>query len=243
MAFLLILILLFSFSSCTPYAEPYKMVEVRLDELHPFEEHGGGSIWYKLRYFDGERVVEKRLDKGSLFFEIRVKGGGLRPISVIPLGVLSPMGGFYEEGMGDTIYLDYETGPFADVMVNAASYRPKVVSEFSFHSLKECGIDANIIDQSDFLEKLYDGELREDNIKFSKIFSLSLTTFPPGYWVSDNPFVPSFTVKRASDPVEFRVFPGVYSFWCKELKVLYVLLLDDDGSLYSSMSTFDPFRL
>lgn len=229
-------------SSCSMHIEPYKSVEVRIDDMHPYEEHGGDSIWYTLRYYDGEKIVEERLKEGTLFFDIKIKSGGLRPISVTPLGTLYPLGGFYEDG-DDVVYLDYDYGPLAEVMLSAVDYAPRAVDEFSFKWLRDTGLDIRIIDQSSFLEMLYDGSLKEEDIKYYKRYEYDADNFPSGYWVSDSPYVYSFNVRRAGDKIHMVLFPGVYSFWCKERGVLSVLLLDDDGSLYSTMRYFDPFSV
>lgn len=210
-----------------------------IPELHPFERASGNSLWYVLKYFNGEKVIEETLESGTREFNIRVLSGGLRPVAIIPLNKLSPIGGFYEPG-DRKISLYSDRGNLASILVDAAEYRPDAVSRFSFKWLASDGKDSSTLDQSAFLESLLAGTLSHSTLKNSPLFNPTIEGIPSGYWISDSDRVRSFLNSDSSDGVTFNLFAGVYNFWNMEREMVMTIIMSEDGQCFSSMSKLSP---
>ncbi len=154
---IVLLLLLLIFSSCSFPSDIVLSCHIPAD--HPYEELSGKDMWHKLVYFDGEKVCYETLESGVRYFSIKVKSGGLRPIIVIPLNKLSPLGGVYEDGGERDIELFSEYGSFSSMLINASEYRPEAVSSLSIKNLMASGKDIGTIEQTSFLEYLFDGSL------------------------------------------------------------------------------------
>lgn len=202
---------------------------------HPYEEISGKALWHTLVYFDGNSVKTRMLDAGIRTFRIKVKSGGLRAIAVIPLGKLSPLGGFFEDGDDGNIRLYSEYGSFARMVINAAKERPKAVSQLSIRTLKKAGKDIGTIDQASFLEMLFDGTLKEDRISNSPYFRPKIEGLPRGYWVSDSAMAESFYISN-EDEKELRIFSGSYNYWNVDKELLLTIVISEDGRFYTSIN-------
>lgn len=230
---ILLLLIILLFPSCS--VELWQDVTVTVPEIHPFESVSGNSLWYELRYFNGESIIEETLEPGTREFSIRVKSGGLRPIVLVPLGKLSPIGGFYEPG-DRKVSLYSDRGNLASILVDASGYRPDVVSRFSYRWLCLDGKDSSTLDQRLFLEHLFAGTLSYSNLKNSPLFSPLIEGIPSGYWISDSDRVSSFTIADTGDSYAFRLFAGVYNFWNQKREMLLTLIITEEGECFSSMS-------
>lgn len=226
--FIFVIVLL---SSCS--FELWQTVEVRITEPHPFEESSGRHLWYELRYFNGKEVVERHLAPGTKRIKVRVLAGSSCPIVVIPLGLLSPLGGIFCPG-DSMVSLNSNDGQFMSLLINAASYRPKAVSELSVQWLRKIG-DLSILDQEVFLEDLYCGSLSYDSLKYSKIYHITLDILPSGYWISDSTRAKSFVIRGSGDSISLNLFSGSYCFWNRERSLLATVVIDEEGHFYMDM--------
>lgn len=228
-----IILIFLSLSSCS--LELWRTVEVRIVEHHQFEEASGKLMWYELRYFNGREIVNARLAPGTSRFSIRVLAGRTCPIAVVPLGILSPYGGFYSPG-DDTVFISSLEGPFASLLVNAASYRPDAVSELSIPWLRKIG-DFSTINQSEFLNSLYRGSLSYDSLEYSKLYHPIIESIPSGYWISDSSRANSFQIRKSGDSARLSLFTGSYCFWNKERELLLTVVIDEEGRFYTGMTS------
>lgn len=191
-------------------------------------------MWYRAIYFDGDKVCSKFLDRGERTFKIKVKSGGLRPIVVIPLDTLSPLGGFYSDGYDHDIELLSENGSFAYLLIEAANERKACVSNLSLEWLLSSGYELGTIDQSSFLESLFDGTLEKDGVKNAPYFHPQIEGIPEGYWISDSVKADSFVFSNV-DKLELNLFAGVYNYWNKERDLLLTIVIAEDGRFYNSI--------
>ncbi len=228
---ILILIALL-FSSCSFSSNCTLSCTIPAD--HPYELTSGKAMWHKIIFFDGKEVKSRTLDANVRTFKINVKSGGLRFVVAIPLGKLSPLGAFYEEGDEKDIRLYSEYGNFAKMLIEAAKERPMAVSNLSIRALKSSGKDIGTIDQSSFLEDLFDGVLKEERIKNAPYFHPQLDSIPNGYWLSDSVRAESF-ISIDDESVKLKLFAGIYNYWNKEKDLLLTLVISEDGRFYTSM--------
>ena len=227
----MIIVLLF-LSSCSFFPSDVT-ISCTIPADHPYEQISGRAMWHKLIYFDGKEVHTTTLSSNVRKFKLRVKSGGLRVVVVIPLGKLSPLGGFYEDGDDRNIRLYSEYGSFANMLISASEQRPEVVSRLSIRALKNIGKELGTIEQTSFLENLFDGKLSESNIVNAPYFHPKLTSIPDGYWVSDSVRAESF---YNDDSVELSLFAGVYNYWNVDKNLLLTIVISEDGRFYTSMN-------
>ena len=238
-AFFIFIFSLVLLSSC--HLELWTDVEVTFSEPHPYEEASGNGLWYELRYFNGREIVERILPVGARRFTISVLAGGTRPISVIPLGTLSPYGGFYEPGV-KRVELSSEAGAIADLLVDTSSYNPDSVSRLSIEWLVDEFFDLSIISESSLLENLYDGTISNSSLKTNKIYHIEIDMLPSGYWISDRVEVQSFSLDKSGDVARMSLFPGFYCFWNLSRSLLFSIIITEDGRYYTQMkSLVSPF--
>ena len=235
-AFFIFVTSLILLSSC--HFEMWVDVEVAFSEPHPYIEASGKELWYELRYFNGREVVEKTLPIGTKRFTIRVLSGGTRPISVIPLGYLSPYGGFYEPG-DKKVLLCSKEGAIADLLVDSSTYCPDAVSMLSIGWLRGEFFDLSVIKESSLLETLYDGTVSNNSLEINKIYHIDVDMLPSGYWISDRLEIPSFYLAKSGDVASLSLFPGYYCFWNQRRALLFSAIITEDGRYYTQVSNLD----
>lgn len=238
-AFFIFIVYLISLSSC--HVELWVDLEVSFSEPHPYEEASGKELWYELRYFNGREIIERILPSGTNRFTIRVLAGGMRPVAVIPLGFLSPYGGFYEPGM-KKVELCSASGALADLLVDTSAYNPDAVSMLSIGWLEDCFFDLSVISESSLLENLYNGTLSNNSLKTNKIYHIEIDMLPSGYWISDRVEVKSFVLDKSGDVAMLSLFPGYYCFWNRARSLLFSVIITEDGRYYTQMRSLNsPF--
>ena len=236
---MLLFVLILLLSSCSvPVTLP---VTVAIAGEHPFEELYGRDMWYTLSYFDGKAVRTVHLGKGERETVVRVFSGGLRPFAVKPLGELGPYGGFFEPGSGETVYLTGDAGDFAEILVSAASYRPRAVERLSMKRLQEETEDLHSIDEAELLARLFDGTLNPSSVPVKERRIIVFDSIPEGFWTAERHDVPSFSVDMSGDETVFDIYPGVYRYICKERSMLLTVILTEDGEASANIKEAPAF--
>ena len=229
---IVLFILLILLSSCS--FSGYTTLTCHIADEHPYEQASGTSMWHRVVYFDGKDVKSFKLDAGVRTFKIHVRTGGLRPVVVIPLNKLSPIGGYYEDGCNTYVNLYSENGSFLNTLLDGAKVRADAVSSLSLEWLKSTGYDFGTIDQASFLESLFDGNLTQEKVKNSTYFHPKIDSISDGHWISDSVKADSFTI-RGEDEIVLNLFAGVYNFWCVEKNLLLTVVIAEDGRMYTMM--------
>ena len=230
--FLLLISLVFSCSIETPH-----YVTLRIADDHPFETVSSEDMWYTLRYFDGKRIVEEHIPASVRTIErVPVYTGGMRPFILIPLGQLGPVGGFYEPGGSDLIMMKSEYGSFAEMLIGAAEYRPAAVSRVSVSSIMEDYEDLALIDELDFLDKLFDGTLRKGQLKTYEPEVLVFDSIPEGRWISERYDTPEFSVPLSGRPVYLRLHPGVFRYMNWQRGLLLTIAVSEEWEKSANIS-------
>lgn len=235
-AVIFLILLFFSVTSCS--FEFWREIDVQIAESHPYIEASGKWLWYKLRYFNGQEIIEKSLLPGTKSFTIKVLSGGLRPVEIIPLGRLSSLGGFYEPG-DERVVLTFQDGEVAGLLIDASDVEPDAISRFSISWLKKIAGDITIVNQSALLRELYSGTISNDSLEYNLLFHLTLDSLPSGYWISDSSKSESFLLDKSGEEVTLSLLPGIYRFWNMERSLLSTLILTEDGSCHTKMESFD----
>ena len=229
MVFLILILLLSSCSFSLPTA-----VTVNLSDQHPWEGIQGYDMYYTLKYFDGDRIVSVNLEPGVRKVRIRIKDGGLRPIVAVPIGRLSPIGGYYYPGRGDEVNLYRENGVFADLLLNASEYMPEAVNRLSYSMVMQ-NEDLEVINQEKFLNDLFADSLSDGSFSNTKLYSITLDIIPSGYWYRDNPRSDNLFVRESGDPVSMKLFPGAY-YWANfDRNVMFSLIITEKGEAYTGL--------
>lgn len=228
------IILLIIISLCSCSVSLPKTVTVELKDSHAWEEIQGRSMYYTIKYFDGEKVQTLNLEPDVKSVEIKVRDGGLRPIIAIPIGRLAPLGGFYMPGR-DSVSLYREKGTFAEMLLNAVSFMPNAVSNLNYDKIERMGIDLEIINQEHFLEDLFAENVSDKSFKNTKLYTLTLESLASGYWYRDNPRADDIYIKRSGESVTMKLFPGSY-YWANfDRGIFFSLLITEKGEAYSSI--------
>lgn len=233
----LIAVLLLSMIMVSCRIETPAYVTVRIAEEHPFEDMMRNDMWHTLIYFDGRDIIREHVPWGVREVSIRVYSGGLRPVVMVPIDVLGPIGGFFE-GNGDTVILRAEDGSFAEMLIRAAEYRPDAVSMLSMENVRKAQPYLADIDESAFLEGLYNGTLSSSSIKSFESKPLMFELIPSGTWISERYDVPSFDVEFSGQTVYLSFRPGVYRFGCLARSLLLTIAVDEEFETTEYISVF-----
>ncbi len=209
-------------------------------DQHSYEIRSSSPMWYKLSYFDGEKVVDCIVDSGIQKTEIDILGAYFYPIVLVPLDELSPLGGFYEKGGKKTVFLKQEDGAFAKLILDVARYEPDIIKNFSFAWFKENNINIQTIDQEAFLESLLKGTISKKSIKTCKAFKLLLSSLPSGEYLSDNPKIENINIRSIGDEMPISVFPGVYHLWEWKRDILFTFIITEKGEVQTSLGNLRP---
>ncbi len=228
----LILMLLILLASCSP--ELSESVEIILAEEHPYESVADRAFSYTLYYFDGKRTGAMHMPAGTRRARIAVRKGSLSVFAAVPEGDLGPIGGFYE---GDgPVLLKCEDGSFAQMLIRAAEYRREAVERLSVRNLKASYPYLPEIDETAFLEDLFDGTLTASSVKTAEAEPRCFSAIPRGQWMSERYDIPSFEVAFTARPVYLMLRPGVYRFANWEKELLLTVAVDEKGESSASVT-------
>lgn len=196
-----------------------------------WEQVTGESMWYKFRYFDGESVHTEYLSAGESEITVTVSPTSLAVFALYPLGDLSPFGGFWEGGERN-VYLDAQSGYFAQMLIEAAETMPHAVREVSVEAIREYNPDLGAVRRDTFLTSLYAGTLEEGKLTLSKKFSVPLDGVLPGYWVSLFSHSSSFTLSGTGDGKTVSLLPGIWYYLNTERKMILEIVISDEGEYW-----------
>ena len=223
----MILTLLLLFLSSCSY-EPWVDVELVIPEQHPFEDAFSESMWFTLSYFNGERIVDEHIPKGSRNVSVKVRSGGLAVFSFRPIGELGAIGGFYEPGDERRVNVLPEYGAFAEMLLNAASYRAEPVSRLSVREVLSAVDDIQAIDETEFLRDIFNGTLGY-GIKLNDKYLVRYDSIPEGVWISERFDIPSFEIDFTGESVSLMLYPGVYRYAEVSRRLLLTVIIDEEG--------------
>lgn len=231
MRVLIIVLLLFTLVSCVYY--PERQVTASLYSLNPWEEKTGTLMWHKARVFDGEKVYELFLDEWTRDIQLTTHSGKLAIVAFYPLGTLTPVAAFWEEG--DELLLYPENGRFASALLDAASYEPEIVSQISIKEILKNYPDLDGIDRVEFLEKLYEGNV--DNLNIAKKFRVPLDGVPSGRWESLSALSEALIITGVDEEGSVLLFPGVWYYLSVERKLMLTITISEDGEFFTRLSS------
>ena len=214
-------------SSCV--LEPWIEIELVIPEPHPFEDAFSESMWFTLSYFDGEKIIDRHIPKGIRRIDVKVRAGGLAVFSFRPAGELGAIGGFYEPGDDNHVEVLPEYGPFAELLLSAASYRADPVSRLSVKAVLAAVPDIQAINETAFLLDIFNGTLGY-GITLNSRFHITYDSVPEGRWISERFDVMSFEVPYSGDTVSWMLYPGVYRFAEAERRLLLTVIIDEEGT-------------
>lgn len=229
---LLYIVLFFFLVSCS--FSPNTKLKVSLYSEIPWEQITGDPMWYKVKYFDGKRVVTEYLEEDEKNFTIEVESTTLVLICLYPLGTLSPFGGYWERGRKKTVYLYGEYGNFMNMLLEAAEVMPKAIKELSLLALMKDYPDLNSIDRSSFLSSLYEGRINKKTIKIAKRYNIEVTGLLSGRWHSLYSASQSFDYTSSSS-VTLNLYPGVWYYLCNERNRIFEIVITEDGNYWTKL--------
>ncbi len=228
--FLLALYSLFLLSSCT--LEIKKEITVSLFSDLSWEEETGESMWFKVRYFDGESVKTDYLYADERSIKVEVSPSSLSVFAFYPLGTLTPLGGYWEPGREDKVYVEPQLGYFAQMLVDAAETLPVAVKELSIDAVRADNPDLGAIKRESFLSTLYSGELTKSKIELSKKYTVPLDGVLSGYWISLFGHSSSFSFIGNGEGRTLSLLPGIWYYLNKERDLILEIVISDDGEYW-----------
>lgn len=231
---ILLVLVVFLLSSCT-FAPPLEVIASPYSDT-PWEEVTGREIWYKAYWFDGREVHTEYLDRGVWSIKAKVYPDSLAAFVFIPLGTLSPIGGFWEMGDGGKVWLTPEEGSFAEMIIDTASLYPEVTGTLRISRLKEVVPDLGAIDKESFIISLLEGSLDSKEIKLSKKYKVPLDGVMKGKWVSLYSHTQTIVISNAYDTGTVSLFPGVYHYLNLERNLMLTITLESDGRYWTRLS-------
>ena len=233
---ILILAILIVFVSCA--YEPFLEIELIIPEPHPFEDAFSETFWFTLTYFDGDSIKELHIPKGHRRVVVKVRAGSLAVFSFRPAGELGAIGGFYEPGDDKRVAVIPEYGAFAEMLLNAASYRAEPVARLSVRSVLEDVPNLQAVDEVSFMEDIFNGTLGY-GITLNDEYIVRLDSIPQGVWVSERYDILSFETKSSGELVSLLLYPGVYRYAEVSRNLLLTIVVEESGE-YSNMITEVP---
>ena len=229
------LTLVFLLSSCT-FSPPVTLTVSPYFDT-PWEEVSGKEMWYKVKWFDGDRVETVYMDLGVWSIEVKADRDSLLVFAFYPLGDMEPLGGFWEPGDNNKVWLSPEDGYFADMLIRAAETYPSPVSNISIKRLKERIPDPCAINRVSFLSSLLEGNIDNKEIELYKKYRVPLDGVPKGKLVSLYSHSQSIYVSDVFDPGTVSLFPGVYHYINFDRDLMLTVTLDENGKYYTRVSS------
>ncbi len=203
----------------------------------PWEEVSGKEMWYKVKWFDGDRVETVYMDRGVWSIKVKADRDSVMVFAFYPLGDLEPLGGFWEPGDNNKVWLSPEDGFFADMLIRASEAYPSPVSKTSIKRIKERIPDLGAINRVSFLSSLLEGKINDNEIELYKKYRVPLDGVPKGKWVSLYSHSQSISVSDVFDPGTVSLFPGVYHYINFNRDLMLTVTLDEKGSYHTRVSS------
>ena len=203
----------------------------------PWEEVSGKEMWYKVKWFDGDRVETVYMDRGVWSIKVKADRDSVMVFAFYPLGDMEPLGGFWEPGDNNKVWLSPEDGFFADMLIRASETYPSPVSKTSIKRIKERIPDLGAINRVSFLTSLLEGKINDNEIELYKKYRVPLDGVPKGKWVSLYSHSQSISVSDVFDPGTVSLFPGVYHYINFNRDLMLTVTLDEKGSYHTRVSS------
>ena len=203
----------------------------------PWEEVSGKEMWYKVKWFDGDRVETVYMDRGVWSIKVKADRDSVMVFAFYPLGDMEPLGGFWEPGDNNKVWLSPEDGFFADMLIRASETYPSPVSKTSIKRIKERIPDLGAINRVSFLTSLLEGKINDNEIELYKKYRVPLDGVPKGKWVSLYSHSQSISVSDVFDPGTVSLFPGVYHYINFNRDLMLTVMLDEKGSYHTRVSS------
>ena len=203
----------------------------------PWEEVSGKEMWYKVKWFDGDRVETVYMDRGVWSIKVKADRDSVVVFAFYPLGDMEPLGGFWEPGDNKKVWLSPEDGFFADMLIRASETYPSPVSKTSIKRIKERIPDLGAINRVSFLSSLLEGKINDNEIELYKKYRVPLDGVPKGKWVSLYSHSQSISVSDVFDPGTVSLFPGVYHYINFNRDLMLTVTLDENGSYHTRVSS------
>ena len=229
------LTLVFLLSSCT-FSPPVTLTVSPYSDT-PWEEVSGKEMWYKVKWFDGDRVETVYMDRGVWSIKVKADRDSVMVFAFYPLGDMEPLGGFWEPGDNNKVWLSPEDGFFADMLIRASETYPSPVSKTSIKRIKERIPDLGAINRVSFLSSLLEGKINDNEIELYKKYRVPLDGVPKGKWVSLYSHSQSISVSDVFDPGTVFLFPGVYHYINFNRDLMLTVTLDEKGSYHTRVSS------
>lgn len=232
----LILLFVCLFPSCE-YVES-RAVTVRLAEEHLWESYSGKSMWYNLKYYDGDEIKTKFIPSTDKEVVVRVKRGATGVFTAYPLGSLTPSGGGLSPYDGDKVSLTFSQGKLASVLLDVVPYNQSYVDNFPWKGALSLLPDH--YDEDELLYLILEGGALGD-LKSTKTSKVSLTLLPSGYYIPELDEDPKFNVTDSSVEVTMSLYPGIHRFTCLETGISVLVGLYADGTYDSQVYEESPW--
>ena len=203
----------------------------------PWEEVSGKEMWYKVKWFDGDRVETVYMDRGVWSIKVKADRDSVMVFAFYPLGDMEPLGGFWEPGDNNKVWLSPEDGFFADMLIRASETYPSPVSKTSIKRIKERIPDLGAINRVSFISSLLEGKINDNEIELYKKYRVPLDGVPKGKWVSLYSHSQSISVSDVFDPGTVSLFPGVYHYINFNRDLMLTVTLDEKGSYHTRVSS------
>lgn len=217
--------------------EPKTMVTVTLSQDCPWEQVTGRMMWYLLKYFDGNKVHTIYLEEGDRSITVEVSQGSPAFFVLVPLGTLSPYGGYWNPGDYSTILCYPEYGSFLSMVLDAAEARPLCAKTLNLKALLHKYPDLPSLDRKIFLEGLYDGTLDNLETPYSRLYQVPLEGILKGRWISSLSLSESFSIDSISKDNAIRLFPGVWYYFNVERGLMLTVVITEEGEYSTRLST------
>ncbi len=225
--FLLLLILL---TGCT-YV-PDTEVEVVLLNRHPFEEFF--PVPYYIEYTYSNEIRTVYLYDGIKRVSIKVKRGENSIIRARPFALDGPtLGGCYQVG-DKKVTLEEKEGHLAYALLEAFYYNHNVIKVLNYDFLLSKLPQS--FDVVAFIKEITEGNFRSFK-KLEKV-KFSLVDLPSGWWYSSNSEVMNLNFPDGEKKeYKMELYPGIYSFYNNERKLLFIIEISGEGKIYSKMQS------
>ena len=205
---------------------------------HPWEEVSGNSLWYMLKWTNGENTEQIFVSASIRKAQINIPLSETVYILAFPLGEGTPFGTAITPVENKKFYcLTQDSGILAGILMNVDSYaRAKInfqkVHEVCNEACSDYNGDFRRIDNATLTKNAINGTLNKSAIKINTLYDTGEINALNGIWISESVHDELIEVNKGSFP-SLTLPVGIHRFYCPELSRELKITVDYDGKVTS----------
>jgi len=193
---------------------------------HPWEV-GGTSLWYTLKWTDGNKVKIRYIDNNERQIKIYTKASQTVMVALYPLGRLNPFGGFYLPFSKDThIQVSQQTGVLVSQFIQLDEFCRVSIN---FKAIKEkldlLTTDYRLIDFDILKIDLNNDEVDNNSFKVLNKGTIENCIIPSGLYISENVIDGNFFILENKIP-KLTITPGWHCYYNFEKQIEFKVYFD-----------------